>query len=336
MSLSGAVEIVVGLVFAYFVFSSICSGVNEGIARVLNLRGTALFRSINALIGNVDQALAFWEHPLISGLAKTRSKAGALEAARVSRANGITTREDGSIVSSATRATRKVLPSYISPSVAITAMLAVAGVPPPSSLIPNSTPLPLAGEEGDGPAGQGAPPASTTSGFASVLSTISGTAQGDDQRIVADLEKWFDDTMDRLTGWYKRYVQLMLLALAVLVTVAFNVNTIHIAQELWREPVLQSVINQEASQPQKSIGYVSSSTRGQATTPEPLSTSLQQAEALPIGWGTENRPTGATEWELTVLGWLITIGALALGAPFWFDLLSRMNSLRATGPPPKT
>jgi hypothetical protein len=37
-----------------------------------------------------------------------------------------------------------------------------------------------------------------------------------------------------------------------------------------------------------------------------------------------------------ILGWLLSIGAIALGAPFWFDVLSALNSLRSTGPPPKT
>ena len=32
-------------------------------------------------------------------------------------------------------------------------------------------------------------------------------------------------------------------------------------------------------------------------------------------------------------GWLITIAALSLGAPFWFDLLSRVARLRGSGVP---
>ena len=41
MSLSGAVEVAVGLVFTYFVFSSVCSGLNEGFARGRELPGYA-------------------------------------------------------------------------------------------------------------------------------------------------------------------------------------------------------------------------------------------------------------------------------------------------------
>jgi hypothetical protein len=34
-----------------------------------------------------------------------------------------------------------------------------------------------------------------------------------------------------------------------------------------------------------------------------------------------------------VAGWLITVAAVSLGAPFWFDLLSRLARLRGSGPP---
>jgi len=52
----------------YFVFGSVCSGLNKGFARVVNSRGAQLFKSMNALIRDVDLATAFWEHELIADL----------------------------------------------------------------------------------------------------------------------------------------------------------------------------------------------------------------------------------------------------------------------------
>lgn len=37
---------------------------------------------------------------------------------------------------------------------------------------------------------------------------------------------------------------------------------------------------------------------------------------------------------LKALGWIITAAALSLGAPFWFDTLGKLASLRKAGPPP--
>jgi hypothetical protein len=53
---------------------------------------------------------------------------------------------------------------------------------------------------------------------------------------------------------------------------------------------------------------------------------------LPIGWGKDNRPTG-WGWLSKPFGIIVTAFALMLGAPFWFDTLSRLSRLRATGKP---
>ena len=43
------------------------------------------------------------------------------------------------------------------------------------------------------------------------------------------------------------------------------------------------------------------------------------------------------EWgPLSLLGWLITALAVKLGAPFWFDLLSTLVKMRASGKPAET
>ena len=39
-------------------------------------------------------------------------------------------------------------------------------------------------------------------------------------------------------------------------------------------------------------------------------------------------------WLAKLIGLLLTVGAAMLGAPFWFDLLSKLVRVRATGAPP--
>jgi hypothetical protein len=34
------------------------------------------------------------------------------------------------------------------------------------------------------------------------------------------------------------------------------------------------------------------------------------------------------------LGWLLTVAAISVGAPFWFDTLNRFVNIRGTGKPP--
>jgi len=66
---------------------------------------------------------------------------------------------------------------------------------------------------------------------------------------------------------------------------------------------------------------------------------------LPIGWTKENMPANSDNcrvnigsWFLKILGILLTTAAVALGAPFWFDILNKITPLKQTAgktPPPK-
>ena len=57
---------------------------------------------------------------------------------------------------------------------------------------------------------------------------------------------------------------------------------------------------------------------------------------LPIGWAEANRPDTAAGWIAKFSGWVVTVFALLLGAPFWFDTLSKLARLRNTGKPEGT
>jgi hypothetical protein len=46
------------------------------------------------------------------------------------------------------------------------------------------------------------------------------------------LEEWYNDTMERATGWYKRSTQLILIALGFVLAISFNVDTLQIIRKL--------------------------------------------------------------------------------------------------------
>jgi hypothetical protein len=56
-----------------------------------------------------------------------------------------------------------------------------------------------------------------------------------------------------------------------------------------------------------------------------------------VGWRANGPGDKSLDtWILNRLpGWILTIAALTLGAPFWFDLLSRLARLRGAGVPEK-
>ena len=60
-------------------------------------------------------------------------------------------------------------------------------------------------------------------------------AQGDLEKFKVSLMNWFDETMERLTGWYKRKTQVITLAIGLILAMAFNVNTIEIVNNLSKD-----------------------------------------------------------------------------------------------------
>ncbi|WP_299579595.1 hypothetical protein [Mucilaginibacter sp.] len=60
-------------------------------------------------------------------------------------------------------------------------------------------------------------------------------AQEDLSKFKANLVQWFDETMDRCNGWYKRKLQFVLFYLGLVVAIAFNIDSIHIARILSRD-----------------------------------------------------------------------------------------------------
>ena len=61
---------------------------------------------------------------------------------------------------------------------------------------------------------------------------------------------------------------------------------------------------------------------------------------VPLGWDLSlgdaptQIPNDPMSWLAKLVGLGLTIGAVLLGAPFWFDLLSKVARIRATGAPP--
>ena len=118
-------------------------------------------------------------------------------------------------------------------------------------------------------------------------------AQGDLLTAEANLEHWFNDAMDRASLWYKRRAQIWTLALAVIVTLATNADTLQILHRFWLDPGLRTA-----------------------------------APSSLLGWTSQSLPKGPLDWLSRIMGWALTATAVSLGAPFWFDVLNRTTRLR--------
>ena len=171
-----------------------------------------------------------------------------------------------------------------------------------------------------------------------VLKALVEDAGDDAERFRENIEEWFDDSMDRIGGWYKRQARLILLGIGVVVAVGLNVDSIHVAETLWEEPKLRAAISEEAGK------FIQTKPDGTPDTELKDLLSAVDALPLPIGWrgGLEAKfyPAGSSagdqiwSWITAVVGWSLTALAISLGASFWFDALGKLLKLRTAGTAP--
>ncbi len=188
------------------------------------------------------------------------------------------------------------------------------------------------------------------------LQSMTDNANADVAAFRINLEHWYDDQMSRVSGWYKRHTRWVSLALGVIVVLVFNLNVLTIARSIYTDEALRGSIVTQATQA-SNCGE-----KDPATCLKDLRGTLASVRGagLPIGW-TKVAPcaspqTGCNWFEdrglwvrhgrvwtiqipelgLLLLGWALMVIALLPGANFWFDILGRLGTLRASGPKPKT
>lgn len=87
-------------------------------------------------------------------------------------------------------------------------------------------------------------------------------AAGNDMERVRDgIEKWYDGTMDRVAGWYRRRVQYVSVAVGAVMAVALNADTFAIADSLARDQVLRATVASAADNYAKAHAPVEAQTK---------------------------------------------------------------------------
>jgi hypothetical protein len=67
------------------------------------------------------------------------------------------------------------------------------------------------------------------------IDTLVREAQGDLVKFRILVERWYDDTMERSVGWYKQKIQFVLLLIGLFIAIIFNVSTIRIVNKLSKD-----------------------------------------------------------------------------------------------------
>lgn len=171
------------------------------------------------------------------------------------------------------------------------------------------------------------------------------------------LERWFNDTMDRASGWYKRKMQWILFLSGFVIAIIFNVDSIAITRKLSadkgiRDKVISMALH-SCDSSSLSSGYIFNDNFSDSQIVK-YKTLLAEADkanmVMGIGWDDlPETEIGFGRYMFNVKlpfhalnpfvsnfwGLVITAIALSLGAPFWFDLLKKLVAIRGAGVKPE-
>lgn len=326
---SAILDVAVGMVFVYLLSSLIVTAINELIETAIKLRASHLAKGISKLLEDPKKVEAFFDQPLVKGLSPNSWFA---------------------------KQPRK--PSYL-PSRTFAATLLQLIAPAATDRQRTIT---------DVRAGIAALPDGQ---LKKALTVLLQEGEHKLEKFEEQIEVWFNSQMERVSGWYKRKVQVVTLAVALVLTLGMNLDSILLFKTLSNDSALRASLvaqaQELAKQPAAGAGKAAPAGEGASPAQDPIANldkRIRKVEGLglPVGWipRPDAGPPGADAgdddlrqwpgWSLTdggvrqkwgkalwahSLGWLLTAFAISLGAPFWFDMLNKIVTIRSAGKAPE-
>jgi hypothetical protein len=304
---STTLDVILGLVFVYLLLATICTAINEWLAGIFNTRARNLASGIEQLLDGQPKegtnTVAFLQEFYAHPLISGMLAPG--------------------------KSGASAHPSYLPARTFATAVMDLATPAKPGAI--TFTDL----ESGI----KSMPPGDVKTALLALIQN----AHNDVGQAQKNIESWFNDTMDRASGWYKRRTEVSTVIIAALLTVGANADTVNIVRALWQNPTQRALLVQkaekrssESAQPTVSVKYENKDKPLQPTSiREPSKDELQALSGV-LGWRTDTADPDAFGWLQRLLGWFLTIVAVSLGAPFWFGVLNKIVNIRNAGKKPST
>ena len=301
-------EVAIGISFVYLLLALICTTLNETIAALTKRRAGLLAEGVNSLLGHDPMLTAkLFRHPLVAQLAQKPGQK----------------------------------PSYLPASKFALALMDI--LTGPSNRADDIDALLEGIKNLDQP-------------LQTALSALLADSNQREATVQQKIEAWFNEGMDRVSGWYKRRTTWWIWLLGGIVTISLNADSIRISKVLWTnqavrsavvesakarsqcdrpEDLLPVAIHNDASSPKKAVAVLpqykdvlTTEERAELGQLASWSEALNQWEKQKNG---PDRLTFAISW---FVGWVMTVVAISLGAPFWFDTLNRFMNIRTAGRAP--
>jgi hypothetical protein len=308
---SSVLLIASGLVLMYLTLALFCTVISEWVTSILAARAVNLERAIKQLIGDESIARRVLEHPLLQSLGDPKRKG-----------------RRGLIIGAS------YLPSDRFASALIHVLKEAASQRAPSATTKPKPQDPVQRLRDE--------LAKLPEPVRRALDALLDQAKGDIAAFGQEIARWYDDIMDRASGWYRRQVNLMLFLIGFGVALVCNADTLMVSQILWQDQGRREAVAVYADR------LAGSTLQAQQ---QAMADAIKQNVdsiwgPLPIGWASSDgssktppdklealRQVPATFWGVLnkAVGILFTALAASLGAPFWFDLLQKITKVRASG-----
>ena len=293
-------DVIIGLVTVYLAFGIACTALVEAVLSWFRVRSrnleTALKEFFNGDYNQYDTFIkAFYDHPLIKTLSKGKN----------GRPSYIPTEIVGQVVESLliAKGTAKSIVEAI-------------------DALPNTY---------------------ATNQIKALLNEFATRVRGDTAEFRKAIETHFDATMERASGWFKRYTQNVALLASALLVIGANVDTIELVSSLYSDPAARIKIVEIADQQLSEAKAIEKKAKTE------MSDNLKEAKkkskeaqlafnqavlalesaGLKFGWK-DFSPVGIDEYLSKIIGLVVSILAVSLGAPFWFSVLQRFMQVRSS------
>lgn len=316
-------NLVIGLIFIYLIYSIAASTIWEIAISLTNLRANMLFKWLDENFGNLvlkenNEKISITNHPLIIGLSTKADK----------------------------------LPSYISSEVFVDALIDLivaknAKNKKPSKITIDTNSLKSALDN-----------SGLSPGIQRIFMQYIAESSDNLQKVKEKISRWYDESQERLLGSFKKRLQVWIFLIALALVGTTNADTFRLASYLYDNPETRDAIANQVEIILNDSSFISKvhsvdtaiidSLKGKnqdviirkiekdLTSLEELNSDLLQT-GLPLGWGNEFiKPPNLWDIVKKTGGLLLTVFAVSLGAPFWFDILNKIATLRSSGAKPRS
>jgi hypothetical protein len=299
---SEILDVAIGLIFVYLLLSLMCSAANEIIELWLKNRSADLERGLRELL-NDDKGTGLvkdlYSHHLVNGLFK-----GQYNEALYSGFSGWVKRLFGrgqlpsyiparnfalalmDMIPRVTPPTAPAAPGSDAPaepkSGAAYAMASTPTAPSAAQVVVNvagSATVPGSTESTASADQQKASIANLRAAIQNLgspqlseaLTALVDAAGNDVAKVRQNIEDWYNSSMDRVSGWYKRRSQIIVLVIGLIVAIAVNADSLAITKRLWTDRALRESLVSAADAYAKANANANVSSKPTPTpTPTPI------------------------------------------------------------------